>query len=198
MLSKIWISMVAVSIIFGVINGKMHEVSAAVMSGAKSAVELCLAIAGPVCLWTGIMEMMTRSGLSGKIAAGLKPALGMLFPDVKNDKKIMETISSNVTANILGLGNAATPMGIKASGMLADLNRRNGTASDSLCMLVIINTASMQLLPTTMASVRMAYGSEAPFDILPAVWMASVAGILAGVAAAKIASIRKQAITVKA
>jgi spore maturation protein A len=130
------------------------------------------------------MEVMKRGGLAGKLSSILRPVLEKLYPDFKKDRETMEAISANLSANLLGLGNAATPLGIQAARRMA--RRTPGVASDSLCMLVVCNTASIQLIPTTVASVRLAAGCETPFDILPAVWLASLISVTVGILAAKV------------
>ena len=167
----IWTGMVAVSILCGIATGQGELVAAAAVEGAQSAVELCVSIAGMLCLWTGVMEVMGRSGLAEKLSRLLRPVLRLLFPQVAQDRAILDSISANVSANLLGLGNAATPLGIEA---VRRMERRSpGVASDAMCMLVVCNTASIQLIPTTVATVRAAAGGASPFDILPAVWLAS-------------------------
>uniref|UniRef100_UPI00262DD90D nucleoside recognition domain-containing protein n=1 Tax=uncultured Intestinimonas sp. TaxID=1689265 RepID=UPI00262DD90D len=151
---------------------------------AAPGVELCLAMAGPLCLWMGVMEIMRRSGLSEKLSRLLHPLLRRLYPDFAGDRKVMDAISANVSANLLGLGNAATPLGLEAARRMS--RRSPGVASDALCMLVVCNTASIQLIPTTVAAVRSAAGAEQPFDILPAVWLSSALSVAVGIAAAKL------------
>jgi len=176
--------MVVVSILCGLATGRGPEVAAAAMEGTQAAVELCLSIAGMLCLWTGVMEVMRQSGLADKLSALLRPILRRLYPDMAGDARVMDSISANVSANLLGLGNAATPLGLEAA---KGMSRHSGkVASDSLCMLVVCNTASIQLIPTTVATVRSAAGSAAPFDILPAVWLASVISVGVGITAAKL------------
>ena len=172
----IWTGMAVLSILCGLATGRGDLVAAAAVEGAQAAVELCVSIAGMLCLWTVVMEIMRRSGLA--------EGLSRLFPQVSKDRGVMDSISANVSANLLGLGNAATPLGIEA---VRRMERKSpGTASDAMCMLVVCNTASIQLIPTTVASVRAAAGSSAPFDILPAVWLASALSVGVGIAACKL------------
>ena len=185
-MSMLWTGMVAAAILCGLATGRGPEVAAAAMEGARAAVDLCLSIAGMLCLWTGVMEVMRRSGLSGQLSRLLRPVLGRLFPEAAGDRRIMDSISANVSANLLGLGNAATPLGIEAAKGLA--KKSPGRASDGLCMLIVCNTASIQLIPTTVAAVRAAEGCAAPFDILPAVWLASGLSVCAGILACKLLS----------
>ena len=183
-MSWIWTGMVAVSILCGLASGRGPAVAAAAMEGTSAAVELALSIAGMLCLWTGVMEVMRQSGLAGKLSRLLSPILRRLFPKAAKDRDTMEAISANVSANLLGLGSAATPLGLEAARRLA--RERPGAASDSLCMLVVCNTASIQLIPTTVASVRAAQDCAAPFDILPAVWLSSALSVGVGILACKI------------
>nr|WP_297232530.1 spore maturation protein A [uncultured Flavonifractor sp.] len=183
-MAAIWTGMVVISILCGLATGNGGAVGAAALEGAGAAVDLCLAMAGVLCLWMGVMEIMKRSGLSAGLSRLLRPLLGRLYPAFARDRDVMDSISANVSANLLGLGNAATPLGIQAARLMS--RRTPGVASDSLCMLVVCNTASIQLIPTTVAGVRLAAGCETPFDILPAVWLASALSVTVGILAAKL------------
>ena len=180
----IWTGMVALSILCGLAGGRAEAVTAAALEGAQGAVELCISMAGMLCLWMGVMEIMRRSGLTEKLSRLLRPVLRLLFPQEAGDRAVMDSISANISANLLGLGNAATPLGIEAVRRMG--RKSPGTASDAMCMLVVCNTASIQLFPTTVAAVRAAAGSRAPFDILPAVWLASALSVAVGIAACKL------------
>ena len=142
---------------------------------------MCDSGAGRKGLWTGVMEIMQRSGLAETLSRLLRPVLGLSFPQTARDRGIMDSIAANVSANLLGRGNAATPLGIEAARKMG--RRSPGTASDAMCMLVVCNTASIQLIPTTVATVRSAAGCAAPFDILPAVWLASALSVGVGIRA---------------
>ena len=178
--------MVVLSILCGLATGRGPEVAAAAVEGTSAAVQLALSIAGMLCLWTGVMEVMRQSGLADQLSRLLSPILRQLFPQAARDREAMDSISANVSANLLGLGSAATPLGLEAARRLA--RSSPGTASDSLCMLVVCNTASIQLIPTTVASVRAAEVCQTPFDILPAVWLASALSVGVGIAACKLFS----------
>lgn len=180
----LWTGMVAVSLVFGILTGSVGELGKAALEGASAAVELCVAMAGIMCLWTGVMEVMDQCGLSAALARLFRPLLRRLFPNASRDEETLAAISANLSANLLGLGNAATPLGIRAARAMA--RGSEGVASDELCLLVVLNTASIQLFPTTVAGVRAALGSADPFDILPAVWLASFVAVVAGLAAAKL------------
>lgn len=180
-----WAGAVLLGTVFAVWTGQGGATAAAVTAGAVKAVELCIAMAGPLALWAGLGKLMERVGLTDVLARLLSPVLGRLFPASRDDPELAGQLSGNVTANLLGLGNAATPMGIRAAGRLrdpADPTR----ATDALCRLVVMNTASIQLLPTTVAAVRQSAGCATPFDILPCVWVSSVLSVSAGFLAAKL------------
>ena len=174
----------SLSLLFGCATGQLSAVSAAALTGAQSAVELCLSMAGAICLWSGVMTLMDRCGLSGKLAGLLRPLLRRILPNASRDSETLAALSANVSANLLGLGNAATPLGIRAATRMAQ--GCNSVASDELCRLVVLNTASVQLLPTTVAAVRSGCGAAAPFDILPAVWVSSLLSVTVGLLAARL------------
>lgn len=175
--------MAILSVVCGLITGRGAQVAAAAAEGAAAAVELTLSIGGMLCLWMGVMEVMRQSGLAEGLSRLLAPLLRRLFPEVAGDREIMDSISANVSANLLGLGNAATPLGLEAARRMG--RKSHGVATDALCMLVVCNTASIQLIPTTVASVRAAAGCSSPFDILPAVWLASALSVGAGILACR-------------
>ena len=185
MLSVIWVAFLALALLCGTVTGRLDAVTAAVGTGASEAVTLAISIAGLMCFWSGVMEVLRRAGALEALSKLLSPLLRRLFPSSSRDSDILSSLASNVSANLLGLGNAATPMGIRAATGMTRLSPR-GEASDELCRLVVINTASIQLLPTTAAALRASYGSAAPFDILPAVWLSSAVSVCAGLAAAEI------------
>ena len=180
-----WACAVIAGTVFAMVNGRGGEAAAAVTEGAVNAVELCIAMAGPLALWAGLGRLMERVGVMDVLARLLSPILSRLFPDSRVDPELAGQLSANVTANLLGLGNAATPAGIRAAGRLRDpADPRQAT--DELCRLVVMNTASIQLLPTTVAAVRQSAGCASPFDILPCVWVSSILSVSAGLLAAKI------------
>lgn len=182
----IWTGMVLLSVLFGAMNGTISEVGAAAIDGAAAAVELCLSMAGVMCLWSGVMSLMKACGLTEFLKKLFRPVLSRLMPGASRDEETLDALSGNLSCNLLGLGNAATPLGIRAAQRMA--HGCHGIASDELCILVVLNTASIQLLPTTVASVRSVLGSANPFDILPAVWLASILSVSSGILAAKLFS----------
>lgn len=177
-----WTVMVVLSLVCGLWTGQMDAVAAAAMEGASSAIDLALSMAGIMCLWSGVMEVMNACGISAGLARSFRPVLRRLLPQASRDEETLAAVTANVSANLMGLGNAATPLGIQAARRMAV--GCGGIASNELCLLVVLNTASIQLLPTTIASVRAAAGSAAPFDILPAVWISSIVSVAAGLGAA--------------
>lgn len=183
-MSVIWTLMVGAAVVCGLATGRGPAVAAAAFEGASAGVELCLSMAGALCLWMGVMEILRRSGLAAGLSRLLRPLLRRLFPQFAGDSAVMDAVSANLSANLLGLGNAATPLGLEAARLMSQ--KTPGWASDGLCMLVVCNTASLQLIPTTVASVRAAAGCRTPFDILPAVWLASSISVAVGVTAAKL------------
>ena len=183
-MAVIWAVMVGASILCGAATGQGEAVASAALEGAQAGVELCLAMAGVLCLWMGVMEVMRRAGLVRALSRLLRPLLRRLYPDFAREEAVMEAVSANLSANVLGLGNAATPLGLEAARRMA--RRTPGVASDGLCMLVVCNTASVQLIPATVAGLRAAAGCRTPFDILPAVWLASAVSVTAGILTAKL------------
>lgn len=189
-LTWVWVGMVCVALIYGAATGQSAAVGAAAAQGVQQAVTFCLTVGGMICLWSGVMEVMRRSGIAAGLSRLLQPVLLRLFPRASRDAQTLDALSMNVSANLLGLGNAATPAGVRAAQAMAR-ELRGSKASDELCLLVVLNTASIQLLPTTVASVRAAFGSAAPFDILPAVWISSLASVTVGLLTARLLSRRK-------
>lgn len=179
-MSWIFTGMVILSILCSLLSGGQAGLAAAALQGAQSGITLTFSMAGAICLWSGVDRLMTAAGITDKLARLLRPLLRRLFPSTKADPALAQELSANICANFLGLGNAATPMGIRAAKRL----NRDGTATDELCRLIVLNTASIQFLPTNVAAVRSALGSAAPFDILGAVWITSLLSAGLGVSAA--------------
>lgn len=178
-MSWIWTGMVALSILAAALLGNISALAAAVPKGAQAGITLAISMAGSICLWTGVGRLMEKAGLTGKLSRLLRPLLGRIFPSVKQDSVLENHLSANVCANFLGLGNAATPMGIQAAQRFA--KGCKGIASDELCRLIVLNTASIQLIPANVAAVRSSLGCATPFDILPAVWVTSLCSAGLGV-----------------
>lgn len=185
MMSYIWTGMILVSILFSILGGTSASMAAAAMEGASAGITLAISIAGALLLWSGLAMVMERSGVSDSMAKAMRPILKRLFPSASADGKALRFISANVSANLLGLGNAATPLGIEATKRMQQLSPGN-VASDEMCLLIVMNTASIQLIPATVAAVRASLGATSPFDILPAVWVTSLCSVTAGILAAKL------------
>ena len=181
-MSWVWTGIVAFSILAAALSGNISALSAAVPKGSQAGISLAISMAGSICLWTGVGRLMEAAGLTSKLSKLLRPVLGRVFPSVKKDPLLENYLSANVCANFLGLGNAATPMGIQAAQRLA--KGHNGIADDELCRLIVLNTASIQLIPANVAAVRSSLGCSTPFDILPAVWVTSLCSAGLGIAMA--------------
>lgn len=181
----IWAGLLLLSLCFAAVAGNMAALSAAVVSGAQAGVSLAISMAGAICLWSGVGRLMEQIGLTDRLGRVLQPLLGRLFPATKTDLTLRRDLSANVCANLLGLGNAATPMGIRAAKRMVDPARPQ-YATGSMCRLIVMNTASIQLIPANVAAVRAGLGAAAPFDILPAVWVTSLCSVAVGLLAASL------------
>lgn len=179
-MSWIWTTLLTMSLVFAWFTDSSAALAGAVLQGAQAGVTLAISMAGAICLWTGVGNLMAHTGVTDSLSRLMRPALNRLFPSTGADKALARDLSANICANILGLGNAATPMGISAAKRMA----RNSVASDELCRLIVLNTASIQLIPANVAAVRTSLGCQAPFDILPAVWITSLCSAGLGIAAA--------------
>ena len=182
-MSYIWVGIVGISIIAAVISGRGSHVAAAIPQGAQAGITLAISMAGSLCLWSGVGKVLEKAGVTGFLSRILRPLLGRIFPSSRKDPVLAGALSANVCANFLGLGNAATPMGIQAAKRLA-MRSSDGTANNELCRLIVLNTASIQLIPANVAAIRTALGCAAPFDILPAVWISSLCSAGLGLLAA--------------
>ncbi|MCI5579320.1 MAG: hypothetical protein MR364_07480 [Oscillospiraceae bacterium] len=178
----------AISLIFAAFGGQMGEMTSAVLAKSGEAVELVISLCGVICLWSGVMRVAQRAGILEKLARILSPIVSFLFKGVKKGGKAAGLITMNIAANILGLGNASTPLGIAAMKAIAeeDASFKGDIAADDMIMLAVLNTASLQIVPTTAAALRAANGAEKPFNILPCVWIVSVYSVVLVVAATKV------------
>ena len=186
LMSRVLAVLAGLALVMGALTGRMEQVSQATLTGAGQAVELLLGLAGTLCLWSGLMEVMQRSGLSRKIAKLLGPVISLLFGTYAKDPQARRAIAQNMAANLLGLGSAATPSGLQAAKRLKELSDQKGAPPHGVFLLIVINTASLQLLPTTVAAVRAGLGAAQPYDILPAVWLSSAVSVAVAVVAARI------------
>ena len=184
-MSWIFTGMIAISIFCAAITGRSAQMAAAIPQGAQTGITVAFSLAGSVCLWSGIGNLMHAVGVTRALAKFFRPLLQLLFPSTKTDPQLAQDISGNICANILGLGNAATPMGIRATKQMAQ-GAPKGAASDEMCRFIVLNSASIQLIPATVAAIRLSLGSTTPFDILPAVWLTSFCSAGTGLLAAGI------------
>lgn len=186
MLNYIWSGMLLIGLVVGFLNGRLEQVTKAILDSSKNAVEISLALLGVLCLWTGVMEIASKAGLIKSIANIIRPVTKMLFPGVPKDHPAVAAMVMNIVANFLGLGNAATPLGLKAMEELQKLNKDKDTATDDMCMFLVVNTACLQLVPATLIALRLAAGSKNPTEIIGAIWITSSCCFICGIVAAKI------------
>lgn len=180
--------MITAAVVFGTLTGRMNEISEAFLSECGSAVELCISLIGIICLWSGVMRVAQKSGITEQLARLFSPVLGRLFKGLKKGGKAMQYITLNLTANILGLGNASTPFGLAAMREIEaeEHSKEPGKASHNMIIFTVMNTASLQLIPTTVAALRLQAGSANPMEILPCVWIASLCALVAALLGAKL------------
>lgn len=174
MVNWIWMGMIVISVLFGAINGRMEQVAEAAFGGAQTGVTVCLGLISILVFWMGLMRNAEDAGLVRKLSRIMAPVVRRLFPDVPADHPAMGYILSNMSANLLGLGNAATPMGIKAMQELQTLNPDKTVATPAMCTLLALNTASITLVPTTIIAIRMNFGSLHPADIVAPTLLATI------------------------
>ena len=186
MIGYIWAGMIVFSVITSVFSDTASQLSSAIIASASDAVNLCIRLGGTICLWGGLMEIAEKSGLTSHLCRLLSPFLKLVFPKMNMKSETAKAISMNVTANLLGLGNAATPLGLEAMRRLQSENENKDKASSDMIKFVVMNSAAFHLIPTTVASLRQDYGSVKPFDIMPASWISSAAALTVGITAAKI------------
>lgn len=186
MLNKIWPTFIIISFVFAIYSGKVLNVSNAVFNSAEQTVTLCLSLLGTLCLWNGIMKIAVKTSIIEKLTKFLKPLISFLFSEIKENKKISKEISMNMVANILGLGNASTPLGLKAMESMQKENPDKDKLSNSMAMFILVNTASLQIIPTTVISIRNSLCSENPTKIIIAVWVATIIAFATAITAGKI------------
>lgn len=186
MLNIIWPCFILISFIYAILTGNIENMNQSIFTSAAGAVELSITFFSTICLWTGIMKIAQQTNFVAKLTKLLRPIINFLFPDCRNNEKAKEEISMNMIANILGLGNAATPLGLKAMKTLQKDNPKKDTVSHSMAMFIVINTASMQLIPTTVIAIRTSFNSSNPTQIIFPVWGVTIAAFLAAVIATKI------------
>ena len=186
MLNIIWSGLILISLITSFFAGTFEECSMAAINGAGEGVTLAISLCGAMCFWNGIMEIASKSGALNVLSYLLSPFTKFIFPEIKKESMAMKAIVMNITANILGMSNAATPMGLRAMEELQKLNNDKKRASKSMCMFVLLNTASVQLIPTTLITLRATSGSSNPTAVIVPVWITSSVALAVGVMCVKI------------
>lgn len=186
MLNIIWPLFIIISFIYAIFSGNIEDVSNGIFSSLTEVVNLSLTFLGTMCLWNGIMEIAKRTTLIKNLTNFFKPLINFLFPELKGNRQAKEEISMNMIANILGLGNAATPLGIKAMKTLQKENKNKMVLSNSMLMFILINTASIQLIPTNVIAIRNSLNSSMSTQIIFPVWLATINAALASIITAKI------------
>ena len=186
MLNVIWPVFIIISYVYAIINGNVEKINNAVFEYTEMAVNLTITLLGTMCLWNGLMEIALNTRLINVINKLLNPFVNFLFSESKENKKIHEEISMNITANLLGLGNAATPLGLKAMKSMQEQNKNKERLTDDMATLIILNTASIQIIPTTVIGIRMSLGSLQPTKIIFAVWFSTICAAIVGIAVTKI------------
>lgn len=186
MLNIIWPVFIIVSFIYAILNGRVAEVNNSIFESTKLAVELSISLLGTICLWNGIMQIASKTNIVKHLSKLLNPIMKKLFPDIDKEEKVHEEITMNMIANIMGLGNAATPLGLKAMKSMQKKNKDKNRLSNSMAMFIVINTASIQLIPTTVIAIRSSLGSSNPTAMIIPVWIATICAAIAAIVSAKV------------
>lgn len=186
MLNIIWPLFIIISLIYAICFGKINEVNLAIFDSVENAVQISIKLLGTICLWNGIIKIATNTTLIDRLKKILKPLLKFLFPDIEEADKAYGEISMNIVANILGLGNAATPLGLNAMKSMQKRNKEKQELSNSMAMFILINTASIQIIPTTVIAIRTSLGSKNPTGMILAVWIATIGAATSAIIMAKI------------
>lgn len=192
MLNKIWPVFIILSFIYALLKSKMPELNDSIFNSCSQTVEMLLTFLGIMCMWNGIMQIIKETTLIDKIKKLLKPFMKFLFPELNKKSKAYEVMSMNIVANLLGLGNAATPLGLKAMQSLQEENENKETLSNTMIMFLVLNTASIQIIPTTIIAIRSSLGAENPAKIIVPVWISTIMAASAGIFTVKILSKRKE------
>lgn len=186
MLNIIWPIFIIISFIYAILNGRVAEVNNSIFESTKLAVELSISLLGTICLWNGIMQIASKTNIVKHLSKLLNPIMKKLFPDINKEEKVHEEITMNMIANIMGLGNAATPLGLKAMKSMQKKNKDKKRLSNSMAMFIVINTASIQLIPTTVIAIRSSLGSSNPTAMIIPVWIATICAAIAAIVSAKV------------
>lgn len=186
MLNSIWPAFIIISFIFAIFKGNMNELNMSIFNSAASAVEMTITFFGTMCLWNGVMKIVQETSIIQKLTNFIAPVMKFLFPKIRKEDKEYKEITINIIANLLGLGNAATPLGLAAMKTMQEKNTNKDILSDDMAMLIVLNTASLQLIPTTIIAIRTSLNSSQPSSIIFPVWCATLAADIAGITATKI------------
>lgn len=186
MLNIVWPIFIIISFSYAIFFGNLNNLNSEIFASTESAIKLSINLLGTICLWNGIMQIASKTSIIDKLTKFLKPVINFLFPELRRNSKIQKEISMNMVANILGLGNAATPLGLKAMKSMQEENKQKDRLTDSMAMFIVINTASIQIIPTTVIAIRNSLGSENPTSIIFPVWIATICAAVAGIIAVKI------------
>ena len=185
MLNKIWPAFLIISFIYAILNGNIEEFNNSIFTSCAQTVDLILKLFGTMCLWNGLMKIVQETSLMKKLTKIISPLMKILFPKMKKEDKEYKEITINIIANLLGIGNAATPLGLKAMQTMQEKNPQKDRITDSMAMFIVLNTASIQLIPSTVIAVRASLGSVNPSQIIVPVWIATIAADVAGIIAIK-------------
>ncbi len=185
MLNYLWSILILISYIYAIFSGNIQNVNKAIFDYAKSAVDLSMFLLGTISLWNGLMEIALNTKLINTLCKILNPLINSLFPENKNDTKIHKEISMNIIANMLGIGNAATPLGIKAMQSMQEKNKNKKRLTDDMATFIVLNTASLQIIPTTVIGIRMSLGSLEPTKIIFSVWISTICAAIVGISISK-------------
>jgi spore maturation protein A len=186
MLNYIWLGLIIVAVVLGGINGKIENVTKAAIDSAGNAVTIAIGLVGVMALWLGIMKIAENAGLMTLLSRAISPVMRRIFSGVPHDHPAMGSMAMNIAANMLGLSNAATPLGLKAMEDLEKLNRHPGIATNAMCLFLTINTAGLQIIPASMISVMASAGSKDPTAIIGTAFASTMCALIAGVTAAKL------------
>lgn len=190
MLNIVWPIFIIISFSFAIFSGNLEKLNSSIFESTSDAINLSISLLGTICLWSGIMKIASNTSVIEKLTKILKPVIKLLFPQLKNNNEIQKEVSMNIIANILGLGNAATPLGLKAMKSMQKENKKKDTLTDSMMMFLILNTASIQIIPTTVIAIRSSLGSNSPTQIIVPVWIATIIAAITGILITKL-SIKK-------
>ncbi len=186
MLNKIWPVLLLISIFYGIISGNVENMNNAIFNSTESAISTTITMLGTICLWNGLMKIVSNLKIIEKLCNLISPLINFLFPEIKKNKKIKKEISMNIIANLLGLGNAATPLGIKAMESMQKENNNKECLSNSMITFILINTASIQIIPTTIFAIRKSLNSTNITSIIIPIWCSSIIAFLIGIISVKI------------